>query len=277
MADLSGFESTLNEQQSSALEELIEAIKGTEYEERIDKHPDRVRFLLRILRATMKDKRKKRIFQVKDAKARLFAVLDWKKKYDVDINKKPPEFDEYRKIYPALYYPDYRAETIVWIQRQGEFVTSVKKDCFTPYVWNRCTGYMLEHVEEMLRQISEKVGREIKGYYSLADMGGLGLGMFSRFSTLQLLSNIAAENYPETVERIFIMNTPWIFPKAFNFVKPFLDPVTLRKFEIKSSIPKDEFRALLDVKLLPTEYGGENTDDKVPYPFFSKKYSKESA
>lgn len=62
------------------------------------------------------------------------------------------------------------------------------------------------------------------------------------------------------------MNTPWIFPKAFAFVKPFLDPVTLKKFEIKSSIPKQEFRRLLDVELLPVEYGGDNTEDKVPYP-----------
>ena len=62
------------------------------------------------------------------------------------------------------------------------------------------------------------------------------------------------------------MNTPWIFPKAFAFVKPFLDPVTLKKFEIKSNIPKKEFQQILDVSLLPTEYGGENTEKTVPYP-----------
>ena len=33
----------------------------------------------------------------------------------------------------------------------------------------------------MLRTISTKVGREIKGYYSLADMGGLGFGMVRFF------------------------------------------------------------------------------------------------
>ena len=37
----------------------------------------------------------------------------------------------------------------------------------------------LELVEDMLRKISAKVGREVKGYYSLADMGGLGMGMVS--------------------------------------------------------------------------------------------------
>ena len=162
MAEESGFEATLNDQQSQALETFIAEIKGTKYEERVENHPDRIRFLLRILRATMKDKRKKRIFLVPEAKSRLFSVLDWKEKYDVDINTQPPEFEEYRKIYPALYYADYKAETIVWIrkwttasgavkycrltcdlERQGEFVTSVKKDHFTPYVWNRCTGYMV--------------------------------------------------------------------------------------------------------------------------------------
>ena len=117
MAAASGFEDTLNLQQEEALETLRNEVKGTKYEERIRTHPDSTRFLLRVLRATMKDKSKKRIFQVKEAKARLFAILDWKEEYDVDINKKPPEFDEYRKVYPALFYADYRAETIVWIRK----------------------------------------------------------------------------------------------------------------------------------------------------------------
>ena len=68
------------------------------------------------------------------------------------------------------------------------------------------------------------------------------------------------------VGRIFIINTPWVFPKLYKIAKPWIDPVTRSKFEINSKLPKQEFDRVLDLDLLPVEYGGRNEKAVVPHP-----------
>ena len=113
----SGYIDTLTLEQSEGLNELKNMVKGSIYEGRVNSHPEGDRFLLRMLRATMKDKSKRRIFKPSAAKERLFRVLDWKQKYQVDIDNKPEMFEQYLQVYPSHNYRDYTAETIVWIRK----------------------------------------------------------------------------------------------------------------------------------------------------------------
>jgi len=82
----SGFEGTLTAQQHQALASLISDIQKTSFWPDFEQNPDGSRFLLRFLRATMKDKSGERVFQVDKAKERLIRTLEWRRKYKVSLS-----------------------------------------------------------------------------------------------------------------------------------------------------------------------------------------------
>ena len=121
----SGYLETLTAQQSESLAALKNELSQTEVADEVANHPDGDRYLLRMLRATMKDKSGKRKFQVAKAKARTIEVLRWKRKHGIVINQEPEKYHIYRKANPILLWKDYKAETVVLVNRKklDDFVT----------------------------------------------------------------------------------------------------------------------------------------------------------
>uniref|UniRef100_A0A7S3PJY2 CRAL-TRIO domain-containing protein n=1 Tax=Aplanochytrium stocchinoi TaxID=215587 RepID=A0A7S3PJY2_9STRA len=265
----SGFLGSLNEQQSEALDELKERMKESKFAETIKNHPQGDCYLLRFLRATMKNKTSKRVFRVEDAEKRLLKVLEWKESNQ--IQEPPEKLDVFRKVYPNYHWVDSKAGTLVWINRLGEAFNNMKPEHLTREMWGHCVGHEMEMAEEELRSTVEP-GQEFRGYVSVADCKGIGLGALTRLSLISFISDTAGYNYPEVVGKIVLVNTPWIFPKLFAAFKPFIDKDTLSKFQIHSDIPLEFFRNEFDLDKLPVEYGGNN-EMTVPYPLDSKKYT----
>mmetsp|Transcript_12646 Transcript_12646/g.14501 ORF Transcript_12646/g.14501 Transcript_12646/m.14501 type:complete len:271 (+) Transcript_12646:163-975(+) len=270
METKSGFLGHMTSQQTEALKELKEIVEQSELAEALDKHPDGDKYLLRMLRATMKDKGRKRIFKPELAFKRLSEVLNWKADNLEEV--KTEDFQVFEKAYPNYHFHDKKQGTLVWINRIGEFTNTVKSSHLTIDKWKQCAAHQLERAEDELREIAGP-DNEFTGYISIADVKGLGLGALTRTGIVTALSNTAADNYPELVGKVYLINTPWIFPKIFALIKPLIDKDTLSKFEIYSSTPKDRFRELFDTKLLPQEYGGDS-EFVVPYPIDSKKYKE---
>mmetsp|Transcript_2639 Transcript_2639/g.3344 ORF Transcript_2639/g.3344 Transcript_2639/m.3344 type:complete len:131 (-) Transcript_2639:205-597(-) len=128
------------------------------------------------------------------------------------------------------------------------------------------------NMEFDLHELSEECGEEVTGYISIADMKGLGLGMMNptRVGILKMLAGIAAENYPETVDKIIIVNAPWVFSRLYEFAKGFLDADTVSKFTISNKPLTELFPDVFDLDLLPKEYGGNN-DIVVPHPLDARR------
>jgi len=82
----SGFESNLNEQQRQELEALKKRLFDPSFAfvEDAKAELDGDRFFLRFLRATMKDKKGKRIFDAAAAFERLERMYKWRKEYNID-------------------------------------------------------------------------------------------------------------------------------------------------------------------------------------------------
>mmetsp|Transcript_2946 Transcript_2946/g.3720 ORF Transcript_2946/g.3720 Transcript_2946/m.3720 type:complete len:157 (+) Transcript_2946:3-473(+) len=79
--------------------------------------------------------------------------------------------------------------------------------------------------------------------------------------------SISQDHYPERGSKIFIINAPFFFKRAFTLVKPFMAEATLEKMEVHA---KNFHQALLkdiDADVLPKRYGGnsEESDDNVPF------------
>jgi len=97
-----GFLDTLTEQQAESLAKLKELVNESEYAEAINARPEGDKYLLKYLRATMKDKKKKRIFYVPAAYTRLISTWQWK--LDNNVKERGEKQDLLQEVYPRYYY-----------------------------------------------------------------------------------------------------------------------------------------------------------------------------
>ena len=88
------------------------------------------------------------------------------------------------------------------------------------------------------------------------------------------IAQIDQVQYPETLGRFFIINTPSVFPIVWRGIKLFLDPIVASKIEIfgcKEAEWKKRLIEYIGEDNLPQNYGGNCSIlnmNKVPYIFF---------
>merc|ERR1711918_326642 len=79
-------------------------------------------------------------------------------------------------------------------------------------------------------------------------------------SFVKAYTSMASDNFPESIWKTYIINAPFIFKAAWNFVSKLLDPNTVAKFSIlggeKDYMPR--LRELLDDDNIPAFLGGKD-------------------
>ncbi len=70
---------------------------------------------------------------------------------------------------------------------------------------------------------------------------------------------IDSSYYPERLHQFFFINTPWYFRYSWAVVKPFLDAVTVAKFEVLSTDYHSRLKQFINDDQIPIEYGGKCT------------------
>ncbi len=126
---------------------------------------------------------------------------------------------------------------------------------------------------------SKKHGLIVETMTAVIDVKDMKLSLVTRdfLSLVKRIAQIDQQQYPETLGKIFIINTPSAFPYVWRVVKPFLDPAVAAKIFILSS-RNDWYPVFLDQigeENLPINYGGkvdELNDDVYPYAEAKAKF-----
>ena len=126
---------------------------------------------------------------------------------------------------------------------------------------------------------SKKHNLIIETLTAVIDVQDMKLSLITRdfLSLIKRIAHIDQQQYPETLGKIFIINTPSAFPYVWRVVKPFLDPAVAAKIFILSS-RSDWYPVFLDQigeENLPINYGGkldELNDDIYPYSEAKARY-----
>jgi len=93
---------------------------------------------------------------------------------------------------------------------------------------------------------------------SIIDLEQVSLGsLWSLRSHLQEASTLATANYPETLHRIAVVNSPSFFPTIWGWIKNWFDEGTRNKIHVLGKDPGPVLRNLINSKDLPKAYGGE--------------------
>ena len=72
-------------------------------------------------------------------------------------------------------------------------------------------------------------------------------------------SSIGSDNYPETMNRMFIINAPFMFRAAWSVIKGFLDKKTIAKISIHGDNYTTELFEVVDPDNVPEYLGGNCT------------------
>jgi hypothetical protein len=78
--------------------------------------------------------------------------------------------------------------------------------------------------------------------YHVMDLKGLGFQHVHQgfLMYVRTISQFGQDNFPEQVEKIFVLNAPWIFQTVLNFVKVGISAKTLEKLTPLDSATADE-------------------------------------
>jgi hypothetical protein len=137
-----------------------------------------------------------------------------------------PDYDLIQTINPHIYGLFDKEGHPLYVERMGGVDSgSVCKIMNEDFSIMRYIHHQ-ERVLQECRLATARLGRPVSTACGLIDVKGLRSPSFSLF---RVCSEMDHSNYPETLHRFYIINTPWIFKGIYAIAEQFLDPVVKSK------------------------------------------------
>jgi len=96
----------------------------------------------------------------------------------------------------------------------------------------------------------------VESFYNILDLKGLNAGHRQCLKFTKALLEVDERFYPERMEKLFCINTPWLFPIIWNIVKPWIDPHTRSKIHILKANFLPSLQKEFDDASIPQDFGG---------------------
>lgn len=119
----------------------------------------------------------------------------------------------------------------------------------------------LEHLTHIKEGISEDIGYDIWRHTTIIDVKNLGvLDVKSIYDTLSELLQIANSKYPESAQKIYVINANWKFRLIKNLFDYIIEPTTAEKVQVLGSSYIDKITIEIDAEQIPSDFGGESSE-----------------
>eukprot|EP00465_Bigelowiella_longifila_P007419 CAMPEP_0185259638 /NCGR_PEP_ID=MMETSP1359-20130426/8379_1 /TAXON_ID=552665 /ORGANISM="Bigelowiella longifila, Strain CCMP242" /LENGTH=218 /DNA_ID=CAMNT_0027845613 /DNA_START=39 /DNA_END=695 /DNA_ORIENTATION=+ len=120
-----------------------------------------------------------------------------------------------------------------------------------------------EEVRVIKEIISEKLGYRLYRHIVVIDLAGYSMSHLSRDFMAMVRKVLPLSNmlYPESLEKLYIVNAPFVFTTAWSLLKAFIHSSTQKKITILGSNTKKNIEIMsehIDPAEIPTWLGGGN-------------------
>lgn len=190
-----------------------------------------------------------------------FECEDWRKNANVENIVQTYAYPEKEKVfhyYPRFYHKTDKLGRTVYVEQLKNLDVPA---LFQITSQDRLVTHHIREFEKFTRYrlaaCSAKAGKNIEQGLSILDLKGVPLSQFNSVrKVIQAISSIASNYYPETMGKMFIINSPTIFTAVWAVLKTMLDENTVAKISILGSNYQKQLLELVEEKNLPKFLGG---------------------
>jgi len=191
-------------------------------------------------------------------------LLDLRKEHKIDeILDSPTEgYQEFNRNLECGILGTTKTGTPVYYERTGLCEPKSMKNLGYDTA-QRCHLRLQEEIRVRKAIQSRKLGRRMFKHVVVLDMKGFGFRHLSPEVVRKMRAVMAldGEIWPGALKKVIVVNTPWLFQKAWSIAKATLHPATIEKIEIvgsKKADILDSLTRLIDIHNIPSFLGGGN-------------------
>jgi hypothetical protein len=124
---------------------------------------------------------------------------------------------------------------------------------------------------------SARLGRNIDRQVIVFNMKNLTYSLDpSAMNTFIRTVKVDQTMYPQRLETLFIINSPWFFRAIWAVISPWVDPITAAKIKILGSDYLKTLTEFIDIEQVPAEWGGKRTEFPWQFPHVSTQNTTQS-
>jgi hypothetical protein len=190
-------------------------------------------FAIRVTRAFRSNKKNRMQVTIEEGKK----ILQWRAQYDLDniLLRQLDRSKIYNDSWPTWIYGEDCQGHLVAVDRVGDIqIDKFQANFDTVEKLIEHRAQYMERIQWEKAAISKRLGHRIYRHICIVDLKGLCMKHLSRSVIAQLkpIFDLGQLYYPETLQRLYIVNAPAIFYGAWKVISALIDPEVREKIQV---------------------------------------------